>query len=127
MLMAKYCPFVNSTFTTKTELRTKISIERPVSKILNSQGFLAMITRNEVVFLNILGGNSLLLKCSLIDEIVEGAFDLGHHFMYLVDSKGFVNIMYVKLTLSKANTNECNSLYLISNISLQTERVQRKG
>lgn len=90
------------------ELRTSFNYSYPINDILLNQGFIGIISDSEIFFTNILGGNSILLKCYSTSQIIHFYYDAASHFMFILNAAGHLEVFSTKLSMSKQNTNECN-------------------
>lgn len=95
----------------KIELRTSFKYSTYISSTYISNGILAIVSLNEVIFTNVLGGNSILLKCYSFSNIISIFFDTSSSFLYILNEYGQLVVYNIKLTMSKVNLNECSEIY----------------
>ena len=93
--------------------RTKFHMKQVIYKIYQIQGYLFIINENrkKIRILSLLGSNSILVNCYSFNEIIDLVFDYKNNLLYILDSKGVLIIKELSLSVSKAYTNTCNSIY----------------
>ena len=93
--------------------RTKFHMKQVIYKIYQIQGYLFIINENrkKIRILSLLGSNSILVNCYSFNEIIDIVFDYKNNLLYILDSKGTLIIKELSLSVSKAYTSTCNSIY----------------
>ena len=93
--------------------RTIFKMKHEVYKIYQIQGYLFIIDENrkKIRILSLLGSNSILVNCYSFNDIIDIAFDYKNNLLYILDNKGNIIIKELALSVSKAYTNTCNSIY----------------
>ena len=94
-------------------IRTALDMKQPIYKIYQIQGYLFVINENrkKIRILSLLGSNSILVNCYSFNEIIDIVFDYKNNLLYILDNKGVLIIKELSLSVSKAYTNTCNSIY----------------
>ena len=94
-------------------IRTAFDMKQPIYKIYQIQGYLFVINENrkKIRILSLLGSNSILVNCYSFNEIIDIVFDYKNNLLYILDNKGVLIIKELSLSVSKAYTNTCNSIY----------------
>ena len=110
--------------------RTIFSMKHEIYKIYQIQGYLFIIDENrkKIRILSLLGSNSILVNCYSFNDIIDIAFDYKNNLLYILDNKGNIIIKELTLSVSKAYTNTCNSIYSlqIPNYILQNNNHSKK-
>ena len=93
--------------------RTLFKMKHEIYKIYQIQGYLFIIDKNrkKIRILSLLGSNSILVNCYSFNDIIDIAFDYKNNLLYILDNKGNIIIKELALSVSKAYTNTCNSIY----------------
>ena len=93
--------------------RTIFNLNQKIYKIYQIQGYLFIISENrkKIRILSLLGSNSILVNCYSFNEIIDILFDYKNNLLYILDNKGTLIIKELSLSVSKAYTNTCNSIY----------------
>ena len=93
--------------------RTIFNLNQRIYKIYQIQGYLFIISENrkKIRVLSLLGSNSILVNCYSFNEIIDILFDYKNNLLYILDNKGTLIIKELSLSVSKAYTNTCNSIY----------------
>ena len=93
--------------------RTIFKMKHEVYKIYQIQGYLFIIDENrkKIRILSLLGSNSILVNCYSFNDIIDITFDYKNNLLYILDYKGNIIIKELALSVSKAYTNTCNSIY----------------
>ena len=96
-------------------LRTMFNLNQRIYKIYQIQGYLFIIyeNRKKIRILSLLGSNSILINCYSFNEIIDILFDYKNNLLYILDNKGTLIIKELSLSVSKAYTNTCNSIYTL--------------
>lgn len=92
-------------------MRASISLYRTVDNVFIFGGILGVINENNIMFLNMLGGNSIVLVCNAYNAILDITYDSVTSLLFAIDSNGSLFIFNTKLTISKVNSNECTMIY----------------
>jgi hypothetical protein len=95
------------------ELRVHFTIHSSISNLLFTSGMVGIISNQNIIFLNLLGGNQILLQCLNNNNILDAVHDSVNNYLYVIDTSGYLLIYNTKLTLSKSTHNECNIIYKI--------------
>ena len=95
--------------------RTIFNLNQKIYKIYQIQGYLFIINENrkKIRILSLLGSNNILINCYSFNEIVDILFDYKNNLLYILDNKGTLIIKELSLSVSKAYTNTCNSIYTL--------------
>ena len=90
-------------------------MNQKIYKIYQIQGYLFIINENrkKIRILSLLGSNNILINCYSFNEIVDILFDYKNNLLYVLDNKGTLIIKELSLSVSKAYTNTCNSIYTL--------------
>ena len=93
--------------------RTIFNMKHEIYKIYQIQGYLFLIDENrkKIRILSLLGSNSILVNCYSFNDITDIVFDYKNNLLYILDNKGNIIIKELSLSVSKAYTNTCNSIY----------------
>ena len=93
--------------------RTIFKLNQQIFKIYQTQGYLFIIEENgkKIRILSLLGSNSVLVNCYCFNKIIDIIFDYKNNLLYILDNKGTIIIKELTLSVSKAYTNTCNSIY----------------
>ena len=93
--------------------RTVFNLNQKIYKMYQTQGYLFVINedRKKIRILSLLGSNSILINCYSFNEIIDITFDYKNNLLFILDNKGTLIIKELTLSVSKAYTNSCNSIY----------------
>ena len=93
--------------------RTVFNLNQKIYKMYQTQGYLFIINedRKKIRILSLLGSNSILINCYSFNEIIDIVFDYKNNLLFILDNKGTLIIKELSLSVSKAYTNSCNSIY----------------
>ena len=93
--------------------RTIFNLNQNIYKIYQIQGYLFIIyeNRKKIRILSLLGSNNILVNCYSFNEIIDIVFDYKNNLLYILDNTGTLIIKELSLSVSKAYTNTCNSIY----------------
>jgi hypothetical protein len=104
------------------DLRVHFSLHVTISNLIFSTGMIGIVSHNNIIFLNLLGGNQILLQCLNNNRIIDAIHDSVNNYMYLIDSSGYLLIYNTKLTLSKPTNNECNIIYKVKLVNTEVKQ-----
>ena len=93
--------------------RAVFNLNQKIYKMYQTQGYLFIINedRKKIRILSLLGSNSILINCYSFNEIIDIVFDYKNNLLFILDNKGTLIIKELALSVSKAYTNSCNSIY----------------
>jgi hypothetical protein len=95
------------------DLRVHFTLQVSVNNLIFSSGMVGVVSHNNIIFMNLLGGNQVLLQCLNHNTILDAIHDSVNNYLYLVDTSGYLLIYNTKLTLARPSNNECDIIYKV--------------
>ena len=65
------------------EMRSMVTLQKKLSGMYISNGILFVLSFNDITFLNMLGGNAVLLKCHNHDGIFDVVYDYANVLLFI--------------------------------------------
>jgi hypothetical protein len=93
------------------EMKSSVVTKRMINNVFLKEGIMGLVSKNKVMFLNVLGGNAVLLQCNSFYNILDGHYDINNNFLFLLDDHLNLLIYNIKLSIAKQTSNECGFLY----------------
>jgi hypothetical protein len=93
------------------EMKSSVVTRRMINNISLKDGIMGVISKNKIMFLNVLGGNAVLLQCSSFYNIIDAHYDINNNFLFLLDDQLNLLFFNIKLSIAKQTSNECSFLY----------------
>jgi hypothetical protein len=93
------------------EIKSIINLEKSIDNIFLTTGIIGIVSGNEAIFLNVLGGNAVLLQCLTFSNILKAVYDSSNNFLFIIDEDMQLLVYNVKLSIAKYINNECSFLY----------------
>lgn len=109
-----YFHFENRVFTRELELRASFVFPNSINNIYVHQGILGVFVNKQLIFVNMLGGNQVVVSCYNYFSMIEAVYDGLNNFLLAVDYTGNLLIFSAKISLSKQTSNECNRILMIN-------------
>jgi hypothetical protein len=104
------------------DLRVHFSLHNTISNLIFSNGMIGVVSQNNLIFLNLLGGNQILLQCLNNNRILDAVHDSVNNYLYLIDSSGYLLIYNSKLSISKPTNNECDIIYKVKLVNSEVKQ-----
>ncbi len=102
-------------------MRLSFTLSKTINTLFINDGILGVIYGKNIDFLNLLGGNSVLITCFGYNTILNAVMDNLNNLLITYDSAGNIVFYDIKLSISRVNSNECYPMRKINTFPIFNE------
>ena len=93
------------------QLKNAVTASMIINNVKVINGIIMIIRNNKTTFINLLGGNMILLVCETYNNITDVLYESTNSLLFIVDDAKRIIVYNTKLSIAKPFDNECRVLY----------------
>ena len=93
------------------QLKNAVTASMIINNVKVINGIIMIIRNNKTTFINLLGGNMILLVCETYNNITDVLYESTNSLLFIVDDAKRIIVYNTKLSIAKPFDNECQVVY----------------